>query len=94
MRIIPAILAAATLAAATGPALADSNDPRCGQIELSQWMSVADISAKAQANGLTVREVDRDHGCYEVKGIDAKGQRLEITMHPVSGEVIKTEIDD
>ncbi len=94
MRIILAILAAATLAAATGPALADSSDPRCGPIEPSQWMSIADISAKAEANGLTVRKIDRDNGCYDVKGIDAKGQRLEITMHPVSGEVIKTEIDD
>lgn len=92
MRIILAILAAATLAA-TSPASADNNDRRCGGVEPSQWISVADVSARAEAKGLTVREVDRDNGCYEVKGIDARGQRVEVTMHPVSGEVIKTEID-
>ena len=93
MRIILAAIAAAAFAATTGPVLAD-NHHRCEHIEASQWMSVADITAKAEANGLTVREVDRDEGCYEVKGTDAKGQRLEVLMHPVSGDVVKTEIDD
>lgn len=98
MRIIFATLAATTLIATTlaaaGPAMAGDHDPRCGNADRSQWMSIADITAKAEATGLKVSKVGRDDGCYEVKGIDAKGQRVEVAVHPVSGEVIKTEIDD
>ncbi|WP_137935508.1 PepSY domain-containing protein [Mesorhizobium comanense] len=93
MRIILASLAATATLALASPAFADDSYRHCGNVERTQWMSVSEISAKAEANGLTVREVDRDNGCYEIKGLDATGQRVEVTMHPVSGEVIETETE-
>lgn len=92
MRIFAATLLS-VLALSADTALAD-DDRRCGSVGAADWMSVADISARAEATGLTVREVERDDGCYEVKGTNSAGQRVELHMHPASGAVVKTEIDD
>ncbi|HMQ57134.1 MAG TPA: PepSY domain-containing protein [Rhizobiaceae bacterium] len=94
MRILLATLIVAT---ALSPAFAssDSDDSRkCGATDKASWMSVADISAKAEAMGLKVRSVKTEDGCYEVYAIDAKGQRIEAYMHPVTGEVVRQKVDD
>lgn len=87
----------ATVAAAFGAALfcapAFAGDDLC-RVGQGEWMSVAEISAKAEAAGYTVREVERDDGCYEIKGTGPDGGRVEVKMHPVTGEVVKVEIDD
>jgi hypothetical protein len=94
MRMILAILA--TFAISVAPALADDDDngKRCGTTDKASWMSIAGITAKAEASGLEVRKVEASGGCYEVYGIDKQGQRVEAYLHPVSGAVVKTEIDD
>lgn len=87
----------AIAAMASGPVLADDDDDsgaKCGISDKAAWMSIADITARAEATGLQVRKVETDDGCYEVYGIDEQGQRVEAYLHPVSGAVVKTEIDD
>jgi hypothetical protein len=81
--------AAAFLGVFALPAQADDDDDRrCGRISQNEWMSVADITARASALGLDVREVERDDGCFEVKGRDDQNRRVQLHMHPATAEVM------
>lgn len=72
---------AATPAAATAPA-AQSN-----------WMSPKDVQTKLEAAGYTdFREIEREKNKYEVKATDPQGQRVELDVDPVTGDVLKTEV--
>jgi len=80
-------------AAAALPALASSSKAACGNVASDSWMSVQEITAKVEALGYDVRKVERDDGCYEVKGVNDSGKRFEIYLHPSTGEVVKLERD-
>ena len=41
--------------------------------------------------GWTVRRVKEDGGCYEVYGLDDKGQRVEAYFHPVTLAPVPTK---
>lgn len=68
-------------------------DDRCGNIPDAEWMSVAEVATIATQAGYTVREVERDDGCYDLKVVDANGQRFELDIHPKSGEIVRTQRD-
>jgi hypothetical protein len=89
-RLVLATLALPLLAV---PAMAD-DDPRCGNVAAADWLSVVDITARAQAAGYTVREVERDDNCYDVDGTDSSGRKVEVRMHPGTGAVIEVDVDD
>ena len=83
--IVPAfaqsVTPAASPAAATTPAAQSS------------WMSLKDVQTKLEAAGYTdFREIERDKDKYEVKATDPQGQRVELDVDPVTGEVLKTEV--
>lgn len=59
-----------------------------------QWMSVEQISAKFTADGYKVRQVKEEDGLYEIYALDAKGARVEVYVHPVTGEILKSDMDD
>ena len=77
-------LAAAVLAA--GPASADSN--RRLNVPADQWMSHTQLTEKLTAQGYTVREIESDDGAYEVKVTDKNGVRIEMDVHPATGDVL------
>jgi hypothetical protein len=81
--------ATAILGALAIPAQADDDDRHCGRVAAGEWMSVSDITARAASMGLDVREVERDDGCYEVKGRDGEGRRVELKLHPATAEIVK-----
>lgn len=59
----------------------------------SNWMSLKDVQTKLEAAGYTdFREIERDKNKYEVKATDPQGQRVELDVDPVTGEVLKTEV--
>ncbi|MDN2578566.1 PepSY domain-containing protein [Aquibium sp. ELW1220] len=76
--------------AGTGPALAgdDRDDNRCRSGNTG-WMSIADVNEKAQAAGYTVFEIERDDGCYEIKGTAQDGGWVKLKMHPSTGDVVQ-----
>ena len=90
MKRTAAILGLALAPAFAAPALADRH---CGNVPEADWISVAEVSTIATDAGYTVREVERDDGCYELKVVDANGQRFELDIHPGTGEIVKTERD-
>lgn len=85
MRTIP-ILAAVVMMSL--PAFASDY---CTYAPRDQWMSIADITRKAEAIGFQVRKVERDDNCYEIKGADENGNWVEVYFDPVTGDVVKTE---
>lgn len=86
--IIPTLAMLAGLAIA-GPALAEGES--CGDAPKSQWLSEQAIKDKALAQGLDVRQVKVEGGCYEIKAIDKSGARVERVVNPVTGEFVANE---
>lgn len=87
--LVPAAALALTLAIAA-PTLASDDGARCGQTT-GQWMSLDEARSKVAGMGYDVRKIKREDGCYEVYAIDANGARVEIYLHPVSGEIVKSK---
>lgn len=79
---------AATLAA--GAAFAEDS-PSCGNAPESQWMSKDAIKAKAESQGLTVRQVKVEGTCYEIYAIAKDGSKVEKVVNPVTGEFVADE---
>jgi transketolase N-terminal domain/subunit len=88
-----ALALAAGLTGTAGAVFASTDDVRV-DAPRDQWMSAEQISAKLTADGFDVREVDEDDGVYEVEALNAKGEQIGAYVHPVTGEVIESEIDD
>ncbi|CUH80571.1 PepSY domain-containing protein [Tropicibacter naphthalenivorans] len=80
-------LIAAVLA---GPALADDD---CF-VPMADWHPRAAVAEMAQDQGWTVRRIKIDDGCYEIKGRDQTGRRVEVKLHPGTLEVIEIEYDE
>jgi hypothetical protein len=62
---------------ATGLATCDSG-PQSG------WQPQATLEKQLVSKNWQVRRIKVDGGCYEVYGIDDKGQRVEAYFHPVT----------
>lgn len=91
MRKIIALTTVGLLAALTVPALASSDDNVSCRATSGQQMSVQDITAKVSGMGYSVRKVERDDGCYEVKATDKNGARVELKLNPATGAIVKSE---
>lgn len=85
------IIAASTLImAAASPAFSANTDGVCGTVA-GQWMSKDTAKKKAVEAGYDARRVTPENGCLEIYAIDKNGARVELYMHPVSGEIVKTK---
>ena len=81
--------------AAIAPAFAQNAAPAATSAApvQSNWMSIKDVLNKLEAAGYRdFREVERDDNRYEVKATDPQGQRVELDVDPVTGDVLKTEV--
>ena len=81
---VAATLLAATAAQATGLATCDSG-PKEG------WQPMAKLEQMLKDKGWTVRRIKEDGGCWEVYGLDEKGQRMEAYFHPVTLAPVPTK---
>ena len=78
MRTVLAFLALSLLAA---PAVA-------------QPVTIEDVRAMAFDKGIVrIEEVELDDGVWEVEGIDASGQEIEMKIEAGSGQIIKLKRD-
>ena len=69
---------------ATGVAKCDSG-PREG------WQPQAKLEKQLVSQKWQVRRIKIDGGCYEVYGINEKGQRVEAYFHPVTLAPVPTK---
>ena len=90
MRLLPLLTTTATLllaitgAQATGLATCESG-PK------DTWQPQAKLEQMLKDKGWTVRRVKEDGGCYEVYGLDDKGQRVEAYFHPLTLAPVPTK---
>ena len=82
--IAPTLLMAVATAQATGLATCESG-PR------EAWQPAAKLEQLLKDKGWTVRRVKEDGGCYEVYGLDDKGQRVEAYFHPLTLAPVPTK---
>jgi len=76
---------------ATGLARADEDD--C-TVPMAQWQPREAVQRAAAEQGVTVRRIKIDDGCYQINGRDASGRKVEIKVNPQTLEVIDIEYDD
>lgn len=85
-------LAMAMTLGAAAPALAsEDEDARCGKIARDKWLPEAAIKTKVTDLGYQVRKIETEDGCYEVKGVDKNGAKVELYLNPETGEVVKPD---
>jgi hypothetical protein len=90
MKMILAVISTAVLAfaaasaGATGLATCDSG-PKEG------WKPQAALEKQLVARNWQVRRIKVDGGCYEVYGMNEKGERVEAYFHPVTLEPVPTK---
>lgn len=72
----------------SGAALADDDctDP------VLEWQPREHLRQMMTDNGWEVKRIKEDDGCYEVKGFDRNGHRVEAKFSPASLEIIELEI--
>jgi hypothetical protein len=93
MKKFSGIAAIVLSAAITVPALA-SGDDDCGETDRNTWMTKEAVQSKLTEQGYQVERVKVDDGCFEAYARREEGQKLELRIHPVSGEIIDIEEED
>ena len=78
---------AATLASTMTFADDDCRDP------VSDWQPREVLRQKLEAEGWEVRRIKIDDGCYEVKGLDQDGNKVEAEYAPASLRLRELEIE-
>ena len=78
------LMFAAASVGATGLATCDSG-PKEG------WTPQADLEKQLVAKKWQVRRIKVDGGCYEVYGMNEKGERVEAYFHPVTLDPVPTK---
>lgn len=81
MNFLCPVCAAAALALC-GPAFATGARPIKDAGPKAEWQDKDLLEKKLVAAGWQVRRIKIDTQCYEVYGVDSKGQRVESYFHP------------
>lgn len=65
-------------------------EPQCTSESKDKWLGESDMKAKVMALGYKIKVFKVTKGnCYEVYGADAKGKRVEIYYHPITGKAVE-----
>ena len=89
------VAVAALLAAVATPVLASDHSwrgedrSRCQARPAAERLSMAEVAQKLKEQGYSLRKIEVSHGCYEVKGTDAKGARVKMYVDPATAEIMR-----
>lgn len=84
-----ALLAAGLGLGLSGPVRASEDECR---VPMAEWRPREELEAKLRAEGWQrLDRVEVDEGCYEAKGWDREGYRVEAKYDPKSFELVKLE---
>lgn len=86
-RIVIAAAVGIIALGATG-AQAKSLGRPCTTAPESQYLSVAELQARIEAQGYKVKEVEIEKACAEVYAIDKTGARVELFLDPTNGSIV------
>lgn len=70
-----------------------ADDDDC-YVPMSKWQSRDAVHSMAKTQGWKVRRIKIDDGCYEIKGRDSQGRKIEVKIDPATLAIIKFEYDD
>jgi hypothetical protein len=89
MKLKPIVISLSLLLV-SGAALADDDcdDP------VAQWQPRENLRKQLEAEGWTVFRIKVDDGCYEVKGRDPNGYRVEAEFSPATFKLMEMERED
>lgn len=93
MRRTVTTVAAAALAIVTigaAGAHAGSLGRPCTSAPQSQYLTPAELQAKAEAQGYTVNRVKVAKACGEIYAIDKAGAKVELFVDPTNGSIVAT----
>lgn len=92
MRNVTRLAAAAVAIVAFGAAGAQASSlgRPCTAASENQYLSAADLQAKAEAQGYTVSRVKIAKACGEIYARDKAGARVELFVDPTNGSVVAT----
>lgn len=69
--------------------------PECQEKDRTKWMNKDAFEQKLVDDGYKVKVFKiTDGDCYELYGWNEEGKKVEIYYDPVTGETLKTEIED
>ncbi|WP_049631794.1 PepSY domain-containing protein [Cellvibrio sp. pealriver] len=69
--------------------------PECTTVEKSQWLDQTKFQDDLKAKGYEIKVFKvTDGNCYEIYGWNKEKQKVEIYFNPVTGEIVKEEIED
>jgi len=82
-------LALTALALALASPVFAATDATCSSAPASQFQPKSALTTKLNAEGLKVRTIKTENGCYEAYTVDAKGKKMTLgfnakTLEPVS----------
>lgn len=90
--LIPAVLVAG-LFGGTGLAFASEDEAQLN-VPPDKWLTVTQITEKFTAQGYDVRQVKVEKGAYEVYALAKDGKRVEVLVHPATGEILGDEAEE
>ncbi|MGO4998784.1 PepSY domain-containing protein [Oceanisphaera sp. W20_SRM_FM3] len=85
------LLTATTLALALGASNAYADDDCYDAV--ANWQPQETLRQMLEAKAWQVNRIKVDDGCYEVKGLDKAGNRIEAQFSPASLQVRSFEVD-
>lgn len=69
--------------------------PECTTADKSEWQDQKAFQEKLKAEGYDIKKFKVTPGnCYEIYGWNKDKQKVEIYYNPVTGAVVKEEIED
>jgi hypothetical protein len=69
--------------------------PQCTTADKAQWQDQAKFQEDLKTQGYEIKRFKVTSGnCYEIYGWNKDKQKVEIYFDPVSGNAVKTEIED
>ncbi|MGF6488984.1 PepSY domain-containing protein [Pseudomonas frederiksbergensis] len=68
--------------------------PECTTTDKAQWQDQAKFQEELKAKGYNIKKFKVTSGnCYEIYGFDKDERKVEIYFDPVTGKVVKEEIE-
>jgi len=69
-------------------------DELCEVAEGASLISEDKVREIAAAAGYEdIRKVEEEDGCLEAKGMNRDGKKVEVYVHPVSGDIVKVKLE-
>lgn len=97
MKTLHAIFAIALTTASLGGAAIAASSTDAGTRAITQtdnWLEIPAIYDKLTAAGYSdINEIEREHNGYEIEARNANGEKVDLYVDPLTGEVLKSRAD-